>query len=358
VKGIADLVARVFGYLGKSTRLAGNLKKVATVLVLASTLLAVGAQVVPALAESYRQPKDDYRGAARLVTASPPKSVVITLGCYSGLIATGLDYYFKAQGTDAQVMNLGLAMTDRVVQQVQNSRGTVWAAALTSCQEVSSGPANGVEIFPHAGMVMARVQTPQGTQVEQAVQLVRWAAAFDPNLQAAEDFLGTYSGSRKLGDNLLPSMTAIAPDDRSDEGWSWTPQADVNPAPEDEALYLTPNGPEVRVVTQLDPAHINEVETYVLTFEYRNVNLNGNLRILAAALDANGAEYRDALGNLLGSFPSGSGYRCLQLPGSADWASGAFSFTLPPGSASLTVIMRATGTGTAAFRAVELRQVR
>lgn len=358
VKYIVDGAGHLLSLRIRSEQARRNFSRVGTPIVFAAGMLLLAAQVGPALAETYRQPKDDYRGAARLLAAGPPRSIVITLGCYSGLITTGLEYYVKAQGTDAQVTNVGLAMTDRVVQHVQNSTGTVWVAALTSCQNVYSGYSDDVEIIAHTGLVMVRLRNPSGTNVEQASALVKWASAFDPNLESASDLLDFYSGKLSLSDNLLPAMTSVATADQSNAEQSWLVPAGATPMADEASLHLNPNGAGVEVKTPVDRVPIKGGDRYVLTFEYRNIDLAGNLRILAAAYDAQGAEYRDLFGNLMSSFPSGSGYRCLQLPGSKDWAKGAFSFTLPRGAASLAVILRATGTGTAAFRSVELRKVR
>ena len=63
-------------------------------------------QTLPALASSYGVPKNDYRTTAeRVAAASPPGSIVISVGDYSDWTVICLKYYFRQLHSDVQVVD-------------------------------------------------------------------------------------------------------------------------------------------------------------------------------------------------------------------------------------------------------------
>jgi uncharacterized membrane protein len=155
--------------------------------------LAVGlllAQIVPALAASYAQSKDDYRTVALHITAaSPPGSIVLTVGNYSDWTVICLGYYFREQGSSVTVIDARF-VDSAIVQQLANSSGTVW----------------GVVIFPSADqLALLRQQRPEEvafvdvtgnlrvvreaygglSALDQARLLLRWELPLEPSLNVS-----------------------------------------------------------------------------------------------------------------------------------------------------------------------------
>jgi hypothetical protein len=87
----------------------------------------------------------------------------------------------------------------------------------------------------------------------------------------------------------------------------------------------------------------------LVRFSYRNAGFSGQQLVLISAADAGGhivQEFPTGQG-----FPEVNGYQCLS---STDWTQGAFAFRVPPTTTTLTIWLRATGTGVAEFQDVEL----
>lgn len=86
--------------------------------------------------------------------------------------------------------------------------------------------------------------------------------------------------------------------------------------------------------------------TYIISFRYRNEALNGDQRVFVSAHSSAGA--------WLAIFPNGAGYACQPT---GKWIEGSFAFSTPAHTDTLTIWLRATGTGSSKFAAVTLRQV-
>src|SRR6202022_2127179 len=86
-------------------------------------------------------------------------------------------------------------------------------------------------------------------------------------------------------------------------------------------------------------------EDLLARFSYRNAGFTGQQLVLISAADPSG--------HIVQEFPTGqglpqvNGYQCLSA---TDWTQGAFAFRVPPSATSLTVGLRATGTGVAEFQ--------
>ncbi len=147
-----------------------------------------------------------------------------------------------------------------------------------------------------------------------------------------------------VGENLLPitADAAVSISHLDQKRWILAPNA--TRTADQTAFRLAPAGAMANVTLttqQVDPG-----KTYALRFRYRNAGLTGEQRVFVSTQNGAGA--------WLDIFPDGAGYPCLSTD---DWATGAFAFTVPAGADALTIWLRATGSGSAEFTEVELREI-
>jgi hypothetical protein len=161
-------------------------------------LLAIAlllAQVVPALATSYAQSKDDYRAVAHHITdASPPGSVVLTVGNYSDWTVICLGYYFRELGSPVTVID-GRYVDRTILQQLANSNGTVWGVLIFPPSDqlalLASSGSEKVDFVDVTGNVrVVRAADAGLTSLEQARTLLRWELPLEPALNNSLALMG------------------------------------------------------------------------------------------------------------------------------------------------------------------------
>jgi len=153
------------------------------------------AQVLPALAESYGQSKDDYRSVARhIIAASAPGSVVLTVGTYSDWTVICLGYYFRELSSPVTVIDARQA-DSTLVQQLTYSSATVWGVVIFPSNDqlalmASSGPEK-VDFVDSTGNIrVVRASDGSLSPVQQAWTLLRWELPLEPALNATLTRMG------------------------------------------------------------------------------------------------------------------------------------------------------------------------
>jgi mannosyltransferase len=153
------------------------------------------AQVVPALATSYTQSKDDYRAVARHITdASPPGSVVLTVGNYSDWTVICLGYYFRELGSPVAVID-GRFVDSATAQQLATSSGTVWGVLIFPPSDqlalLASSGSEKVDFVDVTGNVrVVRAADAGLSAVDQARTLLRWELPLEPALSSSVALMG------------------------------------------------------------------------------------------------------------------------------------------------------------------------
>jgi mannosyltransferase len=153
------------------------------------------AQVVPALATSYTQSKDDYRAVARHITdASPPGSVVLTVGNYSDWTVICLGYYFRELGSPVAVID-GRFVDSATAQQLATSSGTVWGVLIFPPSDqlalLASSGSEKVDFVDVTGNVrVVRAADAGLSAVDQARTLLRWELPLESALSSSVALMG------------------------------------------------------------------------------------------------------------------------------------------------------------------------
>lgn len=307
IEGLASLIARLPGRVGQSWT------PVAAVAAVVLTL-ASGAQLLAVDVAALAIPKPDYRGAANLIVGSSPSdSVVLAVGPFSNHLMIGLGYYLQAHHSSIALIG-GAFLDDRSLARIQQSRGTIWGAI-----DLERASTAGFELHRFPGITLIRWPSSSGSTTERAKSLLRWATSFEPRDRASLEFLDA-AETIPRGPSLLPAAA--------------------------EPVVLRTHGGDATLPTTIP---VIGGEDLLARFSYRNAGLSGQQVILISAADASG--------NIIQEFPTGqsfpqvNGYQCL---GVTAWMTGAFAFQVPPGTTSVTVWLRAHGTGVAEFREVEL----
>jgi hypothetical protein len=283
--------------------------------------LAVAAQLVPITVTAFQTPKDGYRDAANfIVGSSRSDSVVLAVGAFSDHVMIGLGYYLQAHHSPIALI-AGSVLDDRAVARIEQSRGTVWAAVKTGYEpnDLERASTGGLELHRFTGITLIRWSGSTSAS-DAAKSLLRWASDFEPRDRASAEFL-----DRGKTSSSLPSLLPTAPG----------------------PFVLSPQRgqPSVLIAT----AYVTPGEDLLVSFSYRNAGFSGQQVVLISAADPSGRiiqEFPTGQG-----FPQVNGYQCAST---SDWTSGAFAFEAPPGARSLTIWLRATGTGLVEFRDVKL----
>jgi 4-amino-4-deoxy-L-arabinose transferase-like glycosyltransferase len=334
-----------------------SLPKVAGPVTFTLLTLLLLAQAIPALADSYARPKDDYRGAAELIaSSSPPDTVVIAMGMKS------IEYFSKSLQYYLDLMHSPIIAEDaplldyKAASRLANGKSAAWGLVYQglSADDAKRAADDGLDVIPLVGMALLRPHSPGLTPVEQAQALLRWGSASDPALLTSSRLLDAVSGKATLGPNLLPPLLhAAIPTDVTlidtisgqtalTGTWAlWSASARL---PNSDGLALSANENEGNITITINSAQPGK--TYLFTFRSRNGALNGAQRLFVSA--HNGYAW-------LNTFPAGQGFLC---DSSADWTSNGFAFTVPQNSAVVTVWLRVTGRGTADFEDVEMKEIR
>jgi len=295
-------------------------------------------QELPALAASYATPKNDWRGVAQhIAAASPPGSVVITLGESPDWPVICLDYYFHRLNSAIPVIDGRLVNSD-VAAHLASKTSTVWGVVNFPSPEQqallerpSDVRTDFVDVTGHIYIV--RPAASGLSALDQARTLLRWEAPVMPQFGALAKVLDVYSGNAELGPDLLPPLAAGA----------WSIPQEV--AAGSDALTFTPSGTtgEVNATAQVE---VQAGDIYAVSLEWRNADLDGSQKAYLIVFDKKA--------NIVSIFPTGDGYAC----GKSDaWSRAYFAFYAPAGTNSVAVDLRVTGNGTAQFRNVVLARL-
>jgi len=144
-------------------------------------------QTLPALASSYGEPKNDYRAVARhIVAASPPGSIVISVGDYSDWTVICLKYYFRQLNADVKVVD-GPLIDQAVAGALRSANGIVWGVVIfpSTAQRAlveSQGPETLDFVDATQVIYLLRPSDAQHSATAQALTLLRWELPLQPAL--------------------------------------------------------------------------------------------------------------------------------------------------------------------------------
>jgi 4-amino-4-deoxy-L-arabinose transferase-like glycosyltransferase len=316
----------------------------ATAVVYVALIVAILVTILPRLAREYNVPKDDYRAAAAHIARSrAPDATVITVGPFSNWATIGLDYYLTGTSTSARVLD-ATRVDDRFVEKLRRTHGPVWAA-------VFHGPPGGVseeglQVHRFNGITIAR-PTESGLDsrdpIASASALLHWAGTFHVPQRVSWSVFNALAITDGTRDNLLPSPTQDSGKATGvvKDRWTLWPGSSLA----GQAIRLEPRGSLVNAI--FSTARLKPGETYVIRFFYRNPDLKGTQQVYVSSHDDGG--------RWLDIFPTGEGYPCERA---TEWKSGAFGFSPPPHTTGSVVWLRASGTGSAEFKGVELNELK
>jgi 4-amino-4-deoxy-L-arabinose transferase-like glycosyltransferase len=296
-------------------------------------------QALPALASSYGTPKDDWRGAAEHIAAnSSPDSVVISVGNYSDWAVLCLGYYFQQLHAPIRVID-ALQMTSNDVAVLKQNAGMTWGVVNhPSADQLRLIASSGDEITAFVDVTrliyVVRSTVPGLSMLDQARRLLRWETPLAPSLSAQAGMLDLDAGEGSLGANLVPP-----PGPTAENGWVYGPGVSASGG----TLLLRPNGEQINGAFNV--SGLGGGDNVLVLFDDLAQGFHGSLAVYAAALDGHGRQ--------IGAFPS-AGFSC---PVSQDWTRSYFAFQLPAGTSTLVLFFRGSGTGTAAFRSIQLSKL-
>ena len=299
-------------------------------------------QGIPEVAQFYEQPKDDYRGIADYILASNPGSpVILAMGDCSAFVTTSLSYYFWLRGSPAVVLD-ELLLDDHSVAALTRPSASVWGAWFDGCNAPDSTRLSntGIHIRQFAGLTLVWPESNAAPALVQSETIFRWLSLYRPQASDSLDLLEALAGSQPTGKNVLPEP-GVTPAESAQAPWAFGQGAEFKVAVATMVLHAA--GPMVNATVNYS---LTPQSKYVLSFQYLNADFRGEQAVFVSAHAMDGA--------WLDIFPTGDGYACSSA---AQWHSGAFAFVAPERTAYVTVWLRATGSGVAEFRNVELRQV-
>jgi len=305
-------------------------------------LLLILLQAIPSLALSYLQPKDDYRAAARLIArASNPGSVVLGIGGGADFAAISLQYYFWRDRAAITAVS-GDQVDARVAKHLGGQHRSVWGAVFIGDHRPYFQHAlpQGFQTLRFAGLTIIRNNLQSRSSLAAAQELLHWGARFDPQMQAGADLLRVLGSHSRLGADLLSPVrgaSTVAHDGR----WWLTPGSRISA--DGRGFALTPSG-TTNVVQST--GRVATGRTYLVSFTYRNLDLHGEQRVFVVA----DGPHRQPLA----VYPTGAGYLCS--PG-RDWTRALFAVRGPSGVSRVSLWLRATGTGSASVRDIQIRRV-
>ncbi|HET9494019.1 MAG TPA: glycosyltransferase family 39 protein [Chloroflexia bacterium] len=349
----ASLLARLRAPLAWSSRAA-----------FAVCVLLLVARTTPALAASYEAPKrvpTDYRQVARhIISQSPAGSLVLVLGMWgikpeppSVVGVDGLHYYFWLYNADITVVD-GSRLTESIVSRVESQNGAVWGAVYSWMP--GQAPFAGIEEAglhetEFQGVALLRARQPQPIR-DQVNTLLRVATPAQPGLVATRSLVDPSFQRSGLGPNILaPARSTQLPvagedplslDITRDRWLLWPGTALRSRA---DGFTLSPSS-KSQVNVTLTTDRIVPGRLYVMRFRCGAQGLSGEQRVYVSLYA------RD--GQFLETFPWGAGFPCSQDEGES---ARAFALKTPDSVGRAVIWLRATGTGTATYADVEMREV-
>jgi 4-amino-4-deoxy-L-arabinose transferase-like glycosyltransferase len=310
----------------------------------------------PALARSYATPKtmpQDFRGAARLITAeSPPGSLVLVLGMWGltpspAFLVDGLDYYLDLYKAPVNITDGSLL--DRAPSgHLASPDEVVWGAVYVPVAREQLARANemGLEVMPFEGLTLLRAAAPRGAPLEQAKLLLAWGSAIQPGLYATRALLDADFDRTGLGANILPSVSALADPGSTDQPERWAPGPGASLSPDGSAFMLDPSAAGGESLVSLHTTKPIPGTTYVVTFRCL-ANPPAEQRVSVRLLDAQG--------RWIDTYPRRESYLC---PPSETEQKGAFAFALPTSATTTVIRLEAHGTTPARYDDIQIRPVR
>jgi 4-amino-4-deoxy-L-arabinose transferase-like glycosyltransferase len=333
----AEQLERIARRIGR--RFAGRLRIGAAFATLVATTLLL-AQVLPALASSYQVPKEDYRGAAEHIAAtSPPGSVLLAVGAYSDWAVICFQYYLRELHSPVTVVD-GLQVTSETAATLGSGDGAAWGVVIFPSSDQLGWIQRSGEIktdyVDTTGIIHVIRPAASGlSPIQQARAVLQWETPLEPRLSASTKLLDFVTGQAQLGPNLVPEPAAAT---QGVSGWSMGPGVTVDGASVVMRPTATRSQESAAFTGQLTPEG-----DYAVGFDCRNDGFSGSQTVEAVPIDASG--------HALPTFPGASAYRC---PHSGSWTRSYFAISPPADTAAIALILRAQGSGTAQFRALQL----
>jgi hypothetical protein len=275
----------------------------------------------------------------------------VALGRYQDFVVTSLGYYLRERHSAIAVIAAD-RLDAEAASRLLRPETKLWAAFdfPSSDEQALLGAQSGLSTS--ANFSVLEWQTTERLRVE---ALLKWAAPVDPGVIKSIDLLRVLGGRAEIGGNVLPQPSASSREPKVD---SWSLDANSTVSGETFALFPA-SGPEPgkwwKLWKWLRPASSNVTysmtkvhagDRYLIEFRYANSDLSGEQRVFVSTQDING--------RFVDIFPDGAGYLCAR---SVDWKAGEFTLKVPSNAITLTVWLRALGTGEARFEGVTLRPI-
>jgi 4-amino-4-deoxy-L-arabinose transferase-like glycosyltransferase len=324
VESAAGVITRILRRGGRAGDRAGL-----SALAAGGVTLALIAQTIPVLAGAMLDPKEDYRGlVAHVVADSSPESLVVGLGANSYGVTVGVDYYINRQDSPIEVVD-GARIDNRVVNRASSSGGSIWGAIrFPSEAEVQTLSQAGLTAMTFTDLILVRA-APDLPPLRQLTALLSWDAPANPAFSSAVDVIDAVNGSASLGPSIL------------DQSSLW--HLDPNTTRRGTAIALNPVHTTLNAWAQVA---IIPGSRYLFDFQYRNPTFVGRQDAFVFGTNASG--------HRVYMYPDSPIFECERVN---DWTSGMVGFTVPTAVQSVTVQLRASGSGEADFDSVRLRRV-
>jgi hypothetical protein len=294
-------------------------------------------------ATTYALPKDDYRGAAAYIREhSPSGAVVLALGAGPVVFfPESLQYYPDLWSVPVDVQD-GRMLDYAAASRIAAGGGAVWVAYYNelSAEQVERARAQRLEVIRFHRVTLLRDGV-GGTIADQARAMLRWGSVWEPRLTTSIRLIGVPEGRAALGDNLLPPPAEQGVPSAGGRP-AWELPGPLRVAENGTAIVLLPSGGELNA--KLNLREVLPGATYLLTFRCGGGAPDLSRQVFVSA------HREDAW---LDTFPTGTGYRCRD-----GGALQGFAFTVPDEANALTIWLRATGTGSAEYSDVQLREIR
>jgi hypothetical protein len=286
-------------------------------------LVLVG-EATPTLLRWYGEPKDDWRGAARLIgSRSSPGSPVLAMGSGSDWAAPSIGWYLTRDRRPMLVLDAGgsssdnRSTTDQMAAQIRGSDGPAFAVIanghgpqdLRTSGRAQTGVYTTVPA-PPPGSIRTDLVGVTVIQAPDALVLLRWGATFVPGVLATDALVENRSPTRML----LPPNGNRGP---------YQVQATAEPGQEVWSTTATAG------------------EAMVARFQC-SASEGADARVYVSA--------HDFSGGWLALFPGNAGYGC-------QGGGGAFAFSTPGGTRTVRLWLRVQGRGRADFTSVQLLSV-
>jgi hypothetical protein len=304
--------------------------------------------MLPGLVVSYAVEKDQFReGAAYVMQEQQGRpATVLVIGelgtkLLPPFVVEAIEYYFWLHRAPVEVMD-GTRLNRATVERIEREGRTPILGVFTdvSAEKQAQARAAGYAVAPFRGVTFVRAEG--GSTGGQLGRLLDLGTEWYPQMVATRAALDDGYSAEHTGDNLLPGVGASPVADGSEQAWRLGPGASIE---EGGGFALAPagGGADVSLVTRgLEPGR-----SYVLLLRADNVALAGKQMVYVTTQAPDG--------RALEAVPGWQGYECRQSDGSERQG---VAFTVPDGTAAVTIWLRAEGEGTARYADVQLRPAR